>query len=143
MADSYSVRAILSAQDKGFSSALKGAGSAVDSLGGKLKSGLSFGVFFAIGTKAVSAVAGGLKGLVSNVIETGKSFETAMSQVQATMDLDKSKDADLEALEKLTQSAKELGATTKYTATEAAEALNYLALAGYDADKPVMTRTRR
>ena len=44
MADSYSVRAQLSAQDKGFTSTIKSAIGATDSLANKLKGGFAFGV---------------------------------------------------------------------------------------------------
>jgi TP901 family phage tail tape measure protein len=37
----------------------------------------------------------------------------------------------------LSEFAKEMGATTQFSATEAAEAMNYLALAGYDAEKQI------
>lgn len=52
-----------------------------------------------------------------------------MSQVAATMG------TTVDQIDNLTKVAKEMGSTTKFTATQAADALNYLALAGYDADK--------
>jgi len=58
-------------------------------------------------------------------------FEKAMSQVQATMGASK------ESMVELEEAAKSAGATTKFSATEAAEALNYLALAGYDTEKQI------
>ena len=67
------------------------------------------------------------------VVETGKSFESSMSQVSATMGITTaSKDYEV-----LSAAAKEMGATTKYSATQAGEALNYLALAGYSAENSV------
>ena len=41
----------------------------------------------------------------------------------------------VDQIDNLTKVAKEMGSTTKFTATQAADALNYLALAGYDANK--------
>ena len=73
--------------------------------------------------------------LASECIEVGKQFETSMSLVAATGGLDKMSD-DYKRLE---DAAKQFGATTRYTASEAAEALNYLALAGYDVDKSIAT----
>ncbi len=58
-------------------------------------------------------------------------FEKAMSQVQATMGAPK------ESMEELADAAKHMGETTQFTATEAAEALNYLALAGYDSKQMI------
>lgn len=63
--------------------------------------------------------------------KTAMDFEKAMSQVQATMGAPK------ESMGELEQAAKNMGETTQYTATEAAEALNYLALAGYDSKQMI------
>lgn len=69
----------------------------------------------------------------SFVVDTGKSFEASMSQVTATMGLTTAS----EEYEVLSAAAKEMGATTKYSATQAGEALNYLALAGYSVENSV------
>ena len=58
-----------------------------------------------------------------------------MSQVAATMLIDKTTAEGQKAFETLENAARECGASTAFSATEAAKALNYLALAGYDADK--------
>lgn len=73
--------------------------------------------------------------LASECVEVGKQFETSMSLVAATGGLDKMS----EEYQRLEDAAKQFGATTRYTASEAAEALNYLALAGYDVDKSIST----
>lgn len=62
---------------------------------------------------------------VSDAVNTYKDFEAAMSQVQAVSG------ATGTDLEKLTQKAKEMGAETKFTAEESAEAFNYMAMAGW------------
>ena len=133
MAESYSVTAVLSAQDKNFSSVFGSAQGAADGLAGKLKTGLGFGVMQAIGMKAVNAVTGSLGGLVSGVTQTGKSFETATSQIAATMG--KSKDE----ITNIIDEAERLGATTKFTATEAAEGFNILAMSGLKAEEQIAT----
>ncbi len=72
--------------------------------------------------------------------ETGSDFEAAMSNVAATMGMTAEEiDNGSANYEKLSNAAKECGANTKYSASEAAEALNYLALAGYDASKAAET----
>lgn len=73
------------------------------------------------------------KELASEALEVGKSFDTAMSQAAGTFAVTKGS----EDYNKLKAYAQEVGATTKYTATEAAEALNYYALAGYDANEAI------
>lgn len=82
---------------------------------------------------AAAAAAVGAMGVAA--INTGREFEGAMSQVAATMLIDKTTTEGQKAFETLENAARECGASTAFSATEAAEALNYLALAGYDADK--------
>ena len=80
-----------------------------------------------------NAVKSAFKTAAEYVVETGSSFEASMSQVAATMGITSAADE----YGVLSAAAKEMGATTKYSATQAGEALNYLALAGYDAQKSV------
>lgn len=73
-------------------------------------------------------------------VKTGMEFDSSMSQVAATMgySVDEINDKTSEAgqtFDKLRNFAQEMGKTTKFSATEAADALNYMALAGYDAEK--------
>jgi TP901 family phage tail tape measure protein len=83
---------------------------------------------------AAAAAVGTLSGLGIAAIKVGSDFEESMSQVAATMGMSVSEIHNgSEAYETLATAAKNAGATTKFTATQAAEALNYLALAGYDA----------
>lgn len=82
---------------------------------------------------AAAAAAVGAMGIAA--INTGREFEGAMSQVAATMLIDKTTAEGQKAFETLENAARECGASTAFSATEAAKALNYLALAGYDADE--------
>lgn len=68
-----------------------------------------------------------LKEFASEVVEVGSSFEKSMSNVQALSG------ASAEELQLLSDTAKEFGANTQFSATEAADALSYMALAGWDA----------
>lgn len=78
--------------------------------------------------KAFTAVAIALAVVIAKSTEVGANFEEAMSEVVATMGIDTTaKDYEI-----LADKAKELGAETKFTATEAANALQLLAQAGYD-----------
>jgi TP901 family phage tail tape measure protein len=72
---------------------------------------------------------------VKDSLNVYSEYEDAMKQVQATMGLTGIEGE--EAFKKLSEAAKEAGASTRFTASESAEALNYLALAGYDADKAI------
>lgn len=62
---------------------------------------------------------------LTDTINTQKDFEADMSQVQATSG------ADADEMERLTKKAEEMGATTKFTASDSAEAMNYMAMAGW------------
>lgn len=123
----YSVKAVLSAVDRGFTSTLNNAGRSIDTLSGKISSGLGFGVLTGIGQKAFDTIAGGAKSLVSSVVSTGMAFESSMSNVQA---LSGATGADFEAL---SAKAQEMGAKTKFSASEAADAMGYMAMAGWNA----------
>lgn len=81
MAESYSVKAVLSAYDKGFTAAMKNATSATDSLGSKLKSGLSFGIFAGIGQKAFDVVTNGAKSLIGEIDSSNASWKTFNSNM--------------------------------------------------------------
>lgn len=96
----------------GFSKGLKGIGSVA-------KAGIG------LTTIVLKGATAGLTALGGAAIKVGSDFEAGMSQVQAISG------ASGEDLEKLKNKAKEMGATTKFSATESAEALNYMAMAGW------------
>lgn len=76
MSESYSVEAILSARDAGFTAGMKAAQKSTESLGSILKKGIGFGAFAAVGGKAVSAVTSNLSGLVAGMNESGATWKT-------------------------------------------------------------------
>ena len=84
----------------------------------------------AIGTGAVAAGK-----FIGDSLGVYAEFEDSMKQVQATMGL--TGDEGEEAFKKLSEAAKEAGASTRFTASESADALNYLALAGYNVDQAI------
>jgi tape measure domain-containing protein len=76
MAESFSVRAILSAQDKGFSSTLKSALGTTESLSSKIKSGFTFGVLTGIGQQPFSTLTSGASSLISETNQASKAWKT-------------------------------------------------------------------
>lgn len=118
----------------------------LSSIGGKIKS--FAGKTWSITMKAVDLVTAPIRGIInllrnpvfqigavlgvtvglSDTINTYKEFESAMSEVKAISG------ATGTDFDKLTEKAKEMGATTKFTATESAEAFNYMAMAGWKTD---------
>ncbi len=82
-------------------------------------------------------VTAGVTALGTAAVSTAANFESSMSQVQATMGI--TKDAmstvngeSVNTMDTLSALAKKMGSETAFSASECAEALNYLALAGYD-----------
>ena len=67
--------------------------------------------------------------LVTSTIEVGRTFDTSMSKVAALSG------ASAEDMEMLRDTAKEFGASTQYSASQAADALGYMALAGWNAQE--------
>ncbi|MBQ1553717.1 MAG: phage tail tape measure protein, partial [Clostridia bacterium] len=67
-------------------------------------------------------------GFLKDSVETGMGFDSAMSQVAATMGV------AVDEITVMRDKAKEMGAATNYSATQAAEGLNILAMSGYDAE---------
>ena len=85
-------------------------------------------------------VTAGVTALGTASVTTAANFESSMSQVQATMGI--TKDAmstvngqSVNTMDTLSKLAKKMGAETAFSASECAEALNYLALAGYDTEQ--------
>ena len=92
------------------------------------------GAFKTVGKAAKTAMAAGSAAAMAftkTSIDSGMNFDTAMSQVAATMGTTVDKIGNVEA------KAEEMGRTTKYTATEAAEGMNILAQAGLSADEQI------
>jgi len=96
-----------------------------------LKEGLAdVGVSLSKGiTKAVAAAGSALAGLGGYAVKVGSDFEYAISGVAATMG------TTVDSIDAIKNKALELGASTKFTATEAADGFNILAEAGLSADE--------
>ena len=85
-----------------------------------------------------------MAGAGAAAVKVAADFEKAMSQVQATMGITRDSMSTIDGqsvntMNALSGLAKQLGQDTAFSASQCAEALNYLALAGYDAEE--MTKT--
>ena len=127
-----------SAYDSGLDGAKKKAGGA----GTALKKGL--GTAAGLVTKGIGLASAAVSGFSAKSIAAGLSFDSAMAQVAATMgktsDEMQSEVGDVDLAwghfsGNLRDYAQEMGANTAFSATQAAEALNFMALAGYDTEK--------
>ena len=151
----FDLVATLSIDSSGFDKGLSSAKTAVSSLGTGIKKGLA--TVTKVTAVAFKAARTAVVGFGKSAVTAGAQFDASMSQVAATMgNVD---DMDKESFAKLKKSAKDLGVAfdetttatelsrevlrafakkegseTAFSASQAAEALNYMALAGYDAN---------
>ena len=79
-----------------------------------------------LATAGIAKALGEIKDAYMDCINTAGDFEASMSNVEALSG------ASGNELEALSDKAKEMGATTKFTAGESADALSYMALAGWN-----------
>lgn len=114
--------------ESSFNAALKGAQSGLSGFGlaGKVGAAAVKGTAAAI-TAAGTAIAG----IGAYSVKVGSEFESAMSSASATAAATEEEYAKMEA------AAMEMGRTTSKTATESAQALEYMALAGWDVDTSI------
>lgn len=87
--------------------------------------------------KKVTVVSTAVTAMGGVAVKTAADFESSMSQVQATMGITKDSMSEVDGqsvntMDTLSDLAKKMGSETAFSASECAEALNYLALAGYD-----------
>lgn len=124
--DLMTLVARLSLDSSEYESGLNKAQSLAGSVGSGLKT--AFGTAAKIGAVAIGAATTAVGAFAKSSIDAGASFDSSMAQVAATMG------KTVDEISDLREFAKEMGATTAFSASQAADALNYMALAGYDAD---------
>ena len=90
----------------------------------------------------IDTLAGGIKNFATDSINAGKTFESSMSQIAATLgmsmeDIKGNVNGAGDTFDALKEKALEMGRSTNYTASQAAEGLNILAMSGYDANESI------
>lgn len=103
MAESYSVKAILSAKDSGFSSTLKQALGATESLASKVKNGFMFGAVASAGSATFSALTNGAKNLVSEIDSSNAAWKTFGSNMKILGKTEKDIDSAKRTLQQYAQ----------------------------------------
>lgn len=96
--------------------------SAGKSAGGK------FSKYFGVAAAGLAAATGAVAAFAGSSVQIGAAFDSSMSQVAATMG------TTVDKIQDLRDFAMEMGSATAFSASQAADALNYMALAGYDAE---------
>ena len=112
----FDLFAKISLDTQGFSSGLNTV------VSGAKKMGAAVGVAVTAATTATVAFG-------KQSVAVGQEFDRSMSQVAATMGV------SVDEIQELREFALKMGQTTVFSATQSAQALNYMALAGYDAEK--------
>lgn len=131
MAETYSLEAVLSARDAGFKAGMKAAEKASSSLASKVKAGLGFGVFSAIGSKAVGAVTSGVTGLIGEMNSSSAAWKTFSGNMKTF-----GKESQIPKVRKELQTFAE---QTIYSSSDMASTYAQLAAVGVkSADKLVM-----
>lgn len=123
----FDLQATISLNTDGFMSGVGQAQAAMNSLAGGTDT-KSVAIGTAIGNMATQA-AGALVDFGKEAMQTGMSFDSSMANVGAISG------ATADEMDALRAKAKEMGASTKFTATEAADAFSYMAMAGWDASQ--------
>ena len=132
MANSFSVTAMLSAKDNGFSSTLKSALGSVNALGDRIKSGFAFGALMGAGQAAFSTISNGVKSLFSEAMETSD----AMYKLQAAMRFSGTSEDEIERIAGSTGSLKTYADKTVFSLQDVMSTFGALSANGVkDADK--------
>ena len=120
---------------------LSGASEAAgNTAGGSFSNGFtrSLGTAGRVAGAALTAATTATRTFAVTAIRAGANFDSSMSQVAATMGLTEEQINEIGGdFDRLREAAQQYGAETAFSATQCAEALNYMALAGYDADTSI------
>lgn len=124
---------------------MQSAGDKAGTLMGGAMSGSLLSALSGIGSRiadVMKTAVSELTSFVSDSVNVGSDFDSAMSQISATMgmttaDIEKNIGGAGDTFDMLREKAKEMGAATNFSATQAAEGLNILAMSGYDAKNSV------
>lgn len=112
-----------------YSDGINSASTSVSNFSDKLKSGLATAA--KAGAAAIGAASAAVTAFAKSSVDTGKEFDSAVSQLAATMG------TTVDQIQELRDKAQEMGAATSFSATEAAEGLNILAMAGLSASEQI------
>ena len=131
-------------ESKQFGNEVKDSGEKAEKSGHKLqtlgKVAAGLGAAFTAAFAAMGVAVKKVVGEIGECVDVYANFDDSMRQVAATMGMSSEDIAESGGdFDKLAQAAKDAGASTRYAASDAADALNYLALAGYDTNQAIET----
>lgn len=136
--DVFELVAKITLDSSEYESNLKGASEKTSSFGDSVKSGMATAA--KVGAAAIGAATTAVVAFGGSAIKTGSQFDSAMSQVAATLglttsDIENNLNGAGDTFDALRQKALEMGSTTNFTAQQASEGLNILAMSGYNAEQ--------
>lgn len=136
----FDLQATISLNGDAFMSGVSEAQSAFQNLGGAVST-KAVAIGTAVGNMATKA-AGSIVDFGKDSINTGMAFETGMSQIAATLgltvsDIENNVNGAGDTFDALKAKAAEMGRETNFTASQAAEGLNILAMSGFDAESSI------
>jgi tape measure domain-containing protein len=123
MAESFSVKAILSAKDANFSSTFKKAINSANQLKETITSGFGFGIMMGAGQKAFSVISGGIGNMVSEMGNASAAWKT----FQGNMSMNGKPQAEIADIQ---SSLQKFAADTVYSASDMASTFAQLAAVG-------------
>ena len=119
------------ADTSGLSQSFREAESEIDSSCTGIDAAVSKATQVIAGFVSAAAITAAVKQATQYVIEVGSAFEASMSEVQAISG------ATSAELEKMSAKAKQLGSTSRFSATEVSQAFKYMSLAGWDVSQSI------
>lgn len=125
--DIFDLQAKISLDMQEYINGLDGAERKTKNFGSRIGSGLA--TVAKVGTAAIGAATTAAVAFGGASVKTGMQFDSSMSQVAATMG------TTVENIQELRDYALDMGSKTSFSASQAADALNYMALAGYSAEE--------
>ncbi|MCO4641650.1 Phage tape measure [Streptococcus infantarius subsp. infantarius] len=133
--NTYTVEAVLKADTSNFASNIKSAGSAVEEFtnNAKTKLGSVGDKFEKVGSSLSKKLTAPIVAGVGASVKTFTSFDDSMRKVAATSGI--AADSSSKSYMAMRKQAQDLGATTRYSASEVAEGMNYMAMAGWSAEQ--------
>jgi TP901 family phage tail tape measure protein len=136
--DVFDLYAKIAIDTSDYESGLSSASEKSSTFGSKLSKGLKTAA--KVAAAAIGAATTAVAAFAKSAVSTGAEFDSSMSQVMATMgyttdELNDSTSEAAQSMEALRNSALDLASTSSFTASEVADAYNYMALAGYDVEE--------
>lgn len=119
------------ADTSGLSQSFRDAESEIDSSCTGIDAAVSKATQVIAGFVSAAAITAAVKQATQYVVQVGSAFEASMSEVQAISG------ATGAELEKMSAKAKQLGSTSRFSATEVSQAFKYMSLAGWDVSQSI------